>query len=972
MQDWLKTNGWNSTFLDFDDGIAVGERWDRVFPEELVRCGAFLFLVSRAWLDSTWCWEEFRQAQGQNKKLFVVLIDPELINPENNSYKLPLELKGSGQIINLSGGMRQRFHVVLPRSHKEKSVYFGRDGLQSLKHGLKNAELDPNYFKWPPENKTDRSPYPGLPPLEAVDAGIFFGRDAPIAEAQSRIRDLRDKAPPRFLVVLGASGAGKSSFLRAGLLSRLARDDSNYLPLGVVRPSDGDDGETLLKSLHATLKAHGLEKSQNHIQEAITGGAQTLRPLLRDLAVQSRTSLTANDSEAKPPTLVLAIDQGEELFQAGNPKESDQLLALLQELTAVDDPALLVLITIRSDAFEQLQNSPLLKEREVALEIQALPPMPFASYRKVIEGPAELRYPEPLKFEPQLVDALLQDITQDDGKDALPLLAFTLRLLYDKHGTEKGDLKLEHYKKLGRIKGSIKAAIDNALEAADKDRNISLDKDKRLALLRQGMIPWLAGIDPDTRTSRRRRARLLDIPEEARPLIELLVEQRLLSKDTEQPPVNPKTGEVSQQIGEPMVEVAHESLLRQWDELKEWLEEDSAALINLETVKRAARDWGASKNNDDLLIHRAGRLEEARELLLRRDFKEQLDETGREYLDACKCREEEQQREDRRKKDEFQHLHATGLSRQAHIELQNGNLDRALRFAVLGTRIDLGLPGNIVTSSPAAVSFVATMDQIYWRRILSGHEGMITSAAFSPDGTRIVTASWDDTARIWDANTGKEIKILEGHKGMVNSAAFSPDGTRIITASDDKTARIWDANTGKEIKILEGHENTVTSAAFSPDGTRIVTASRDGTVRIWDANTGKEIKILEGHMDTVTSAAFSLDGTHIVTASDDKTARIWDAATGMETKVMQGYKDSVNQAAFSPDGTRVVTASRDKTARIWDARFAVMPTESLLAKASQHLLPGISKLTRVEMRLLGYPDTEPEIDVCDEIPEIIT
>ena len=202
---------------------------------------------------------------------------------------------------------------------------------------------------------------------------------------------------------------------------------------------------------------------------------------------------------------------------------------------------------------------------------------------------------------------------------------------------------------------------------------------------------------------------------------------------------------------------------------------------------------------------------------------------------------------------------------------------------------------------------------------LVGHEASVNSAAFSPDGTRIVTASSDKTARIWDAASGREIAALQGHEDSVNSAAFSPDGTRIVTASSDKTARIWDAASGREIAALQGHEDSVNSAAFSPDGTRIVTASSDKTARIWDAASGREIAALQGHEDSVNSAAFSPDGTRIVTASSDKTARIWDAALGREIAALRGHEASVNSAAFSPDGTRIVTASSDKTARIWDA-----------------------------------------------------
>jgi serine/threonine protein kinase len=160
---------------------------------------------------------------------------------------------------------------------------------------------------------------------------------------------------------------------------------------------------------------------------------------------------------------------------------------------------------------------------------------------------------------------------------------------------------------------------------------------------------------------------------------------------------------------------------------------------------------------------------------------------------------------------------------------------------------------------------------------LRGHGGDVTSAAFSPDGTRIVTASDDTTARVWDAATGASLAELRGHGGDATSAAFSPDGTRIVTASWDRTARVWDAATGAALAELRGHGGDVTSAAFSPDGTRIVTASRDQTARVWDAVTGASLAELTGHTEWLLSAAFSPDGTRIVTASEDGSARVWDS-----------------------------------------------------------------------------------------------
>jgi len=203
--------------------------------------------------------------------------------------------------------------------------------------------------------------------------------------------------------------------------------------------------------------------------------------------------------------------------------------------------------------------------------------------------------------------------------------------------------------------------------------------------------------------------------------------------------------------------------------------------------------------------------------------------------------------------------------------------------------------------------------------LLSGHAERVFSAAYSPDGTRIVTGSADQTARIWDARTGAQLAVLSGHTDRVFSAAFSPDGTRIVTGSRDKTARIWDARTGAPLAVLSGHSDRVVSAVYSPDGKHLLTASWDRTAQVWDARTGARLTQLVGHTAELYSAAYSPDGKHIVTASQDKTARIWDAATGAAMRVLAGHGDYVAWAAYSPDGARIVTASADKTARIWDA-----------------------------------------------------
>ena len=158
--------------------------------------------------------------------------------------------------------------------------------------------------------------------------------------------------------------------------------------------------------------------------------------------------------------------------------------------------------------------------------------------------------------------------------------------------------------------------------------------------------------------------------------------------------------------------------------------------------------------------------------------------------------------------------------------------------------------------------------------------GKVTSAAFSPDGTRIVTASADGTARLWDARTGEPIGKTLRQDGPVRAATFDATGERVVTASDDKTARIWDARTGEPIGKTLHHDGPVLAATFDANGERVITASEDKTARIWNARTGEPVGQPLQHNGSVTSAAFSPDGTRIVTASADGTARLWDARTG--------------------------------------------------------------------------------------------
>jgi WD40 repeat protein len=933
LGDWLLENGWDDVFLDLDpaQGIHPGERWERKLYEQAAECAAVLFLVSSDWLASDWCRREYELARKLNKRIVVVLIDKTPI------VDLPQFLKDTHQAVSLALGEDHIvFHAKMPVTHEEGHVTFSAEGLARLKAGLTQAGLDPRFFAWPPEDEPARAPYRGLEPLEAKDAGVFFGRDAPVVEALDALRGLHEAACPRLFVILGASGAGKSSFLRAGLLPRLARDD-NFLSLPAIRPEraaiTGANG--LVAALAGAAAKADLATTRAQIREAATGGAEALRPILRDIASRS---------DAKP-TLILAVDQAEELFRAEGAAEGELLLTLLHDLTASDDPAVIALFAIRSDSLDALEHAKSLEGRRP--KTFALLPMPRGAYQTVIERPAQRLAKTGRKFEidPGLTQALLEDLEKGGGSDALPLLSFTLEQLYRDH-EPAGRISQEDYQKFGRLKGAIDAGLARALVEADKDARIPRDSDARLLLLRRGLIPWLAGVDPETRTPRRRIARTAQIPSEARPLIDLLVEQRLLTRD------------VDAETGEATIEPAHESLLRQWGGLKSWLDEDFGLLATLEGVQRAARDWDANARAPAWAAHGGVRLVEADRLEARPDLTALLSATDRAYVATCRDKEKaareaeaallraevDLQREKTRNVRRVAWISsvgliaALGLAGLAGLEWQSAERREAEAKSAAMT----ALSTNALPSSPTlAQKFAlaawprrsqdlkpkleitlralgAGIVQSRERKILRGHDAVVVRAAFSQDGGRVVTASWDNTARVWDAASGQQIAVLR-HEGKVTSAIFSPDGTQVVTAPEDKTARLWDAATGKQISVLRGHSGTVMTAAFSPDGRRVVTASEDETARLWDAATGRQVTVLHGHGSVVMTAAFSPDGRRVLTASSDWTARLWDTATGQQMAVMQGHDERVLMAAFSPDGKRVVTASWDRTARIWDA-----------------------------------------------------
>jgi WD40 repeat protein len=951
--DWLASEGWDDVFLDLDPhrGISGGERWERALHQAAQRCEAVLFLVSHNWLGSGWCRKEYELARCLNKQLFAVIIETGLTIAE-----LPEELKGVWQVVDLKGGQDHLlFRVDPPGSHEERHTSYSRAGLVRLKHGLEKAGLDAKFFAWPPAGEPERSPFRGLDPLEGDDAGVFFGRDAPIVETMDRLRGLSEAAAPRLLVILGASGAGKSSFLRAGLLPRLRRDDRRFVPLPVLRPGRGalySRRESLVAALASVVR----DRSPVELRDAVAKGAAGVRPLLTELSETAFRQTLGDEAQTRRPAIVIAIDQAEELFRSEGAEEGAALLALLRDLAVTDDPAVIVIFAIRSDSYDALEHAkPLEGMKQATLPLL---PLPRGAYKEVIEGPARRQSEagEKLAVEPQLTQALLDDLEAGGGSDALPLLAFTLSELYLEY-RRAGLLRLADYQNFGGLGGAIDAAVNRAFARADSDPRIPRDHAARVALLRRGFIPWLAGIDPDTKSPRRNIARRSDIPPDAAPLIDLLVEERLLTVDAEQtdPQGRPK--------GAVTIEPTHEALLRQWGLLEGWLQEDFGLLASLEGVKRASRDWDANGRAEAWLAHRGPRLHEAERLKSRSDFWASIGDHDRLYLEACQtvdAREESERRQAEQLLEganaAARHALSAALSALSVVAREKSPAQAVKLALAAWPRDALDPTPRLRTTIEALAAGVRELrERRAWRftdqliPILStsvserraltegadgvklwnvatgalvatfaGHKESVLGAAYSAPFDRVVTTSGDKTARVWDAKSGARLFVWRGHFSDVEAVSLSDDGSLAVTLSRDKTARIWNVATGEAVSVLRGHQDKIRMAKFSPDAGAVATASDDATVRLWATRSGAPLSTLRGHQGGVTSVAFSHEGRLLVSGSQDQTLHIWSVSADQPRAVLAGHDGAVTAACFSPDRKFVFSASEDGTVRIWD------------------------------------------------------
>ena len=870
----------------------------------------------------------------------------------------------------------------------------------------------------------DICPYRGLHAFEEEHERFFFGR---AALTQWLIEQLRTS---RFLGVIGASGSGKSSVVRAGLIPALRRNalpQSGSWQIRVLTPGSHPLAELAAELTPLLAEPNDLGYTLR-LQDKMAEDERALHTAVR-------LAFAQKPSEAR---LLLVVDQFEELFTLVRSEDEAERQRFLDNLLYASNIAqgrAMVVLTMRADFYAHTAIYDALADRLASHQVVATP-MEREELREAIQEPAQL---VGLTFDTGLVDTLISEVVDEPG--ALPLLQHTLLELYERRNGNQ--LTFAAYREIGGIQG----AIAHRAEAIYRDFNKEEQGITRRIMMR------LTQPGQDTEDTRRRatKSELIGEPEHAvrvEAVVQTLANARLLTTASlsgasgmggEGEDVAPSDPKARSEI----IDVAHEALIRGWPRLQRWVNDDRSGFLIHRRLTETAIEWEQHNQSEDYL-YRGTRLAEAERWA--EQYQAEMNALERAYLDACvalRRREIEDERrrqqerieaaerlaqeqarlaETERKRAEEQTLANDKLRQQTlyliaalvvaiaaaagaglfyqdaqneadarAVEVvtrtaaenralekgeeareaaqraqesaqrerdaaqrekeqrqlaensqaeteragrqinarqianqaafyRNSDPELALLLAMEAISQTLAVDGYVTLEAATALRGLLRATYISLFVSETGHADLVQSAQFSPDGLRIVSASSDNTLRLWDGQSGESLATLEGHADLVQSAQFSPDGLRIVSASSDNTLRLWDGQSGEPLATLEGHTRAVESAQFSPDGLRIVSASSDNTLRLWDGQSGESLATLEGHMGPVRSAQFSPDGLRIVSASSDNTLRLWDGQSGEPLATLEGHTNSVLSAQFSPDDLRIVSASSDNTLRLWDGQ----------------------------------------------------
>jgi WD40 repeat protein/class 3 adenylate cyclase len=753
------------------------------------------------------------------------------------------------------------------------------------------------------------APFKGLQFFDEGDSALFFGRE----DLTEKLVDRLDEA--KFLsVIIGASGSGKSSLARAGLISAIKRRNPDW-QVHVITPA-----------------AHPLEALAlvlTRDSESVTAAAT----LTDDLSNDPRSLhffLARQVQSGGVSHALLVIDQFEELFTLCRDEFEKEAFIdnLLTALTPASPPLgeerkgeghITLVITLRADFYAHLAQYPELRAA-VAQQQEYIGPMTSEELRRAIEEPARRGRWD---FEPGLVDLILRDVGDEPG--ALPLLSHALLETWKRRAGHM--LTLKGYAEAGGVRGAIAHTAESLYRTLSPDEQAIT----RSILLR------LTEFGEGTEDTRRRASfeELLSQSEDtdqARAVLNRLAEARLVT------------------LSEDAAEVAHEALIREWPQLREWLSQDREGIILHRRLTEAAQEWELLER-DAGSLYRGARLAQAREWSAvdpgalnsreRAFLAASIEQEDREALEREVQRERQLQAA--RKLAESETRSANRLRRRAVylagalglviIALFAAGLlaNRAEAQRKLANSRELALAANVNLGIDPELSMMLALRALDLARMPEAENALhgavqtsrahitlqygrpVWNLAYSPDADRLATLSGESpehSVTIWDTTTWQKLRSIPAPDAF--SVQFSHDGKRLVT-NNGSEVDIWDAATGKLLLGVAPHTEFIGGSALSPDGTLLATASDDYTVKVLDAFTGKELRTFRDHSTYVNSVDFSPDGTRLASGDNDFKVIVHDLASGKQVLGLYGYF-----AVYTPDGKGIMTGG-PKGSSVWDA-----------------------------------------------------
>ncbi|MEH2365175.1 nSTAND1 domain-containing NTPase [Nostoc sp.] len=685
------------------------------------------------------------------------------------------------------------------------------------------------------------SPYKGLRNFDAGDREKFFGREKLITSCWEQLQERK------IILLLGASGSGKSSLVQAGVIPKFLDQKFRHL---IFSPYTNP-----FKSLASCLY------TQKYARESEIAEKE-----------ESDTLIRVVDALTKDAQWLIFIDQFEEIFTGSDKEKAKKFIDSIVQLIEAQKDSVKIILAMRNDFLDEFTRYPNLG---YATQSHVFMMLAMEDY-ELEEAIAEPAAKNGVVFDTGLRNKIIRDFKEHAG--SLPLLQYTLDLLWEKNNITERKLKKNTYEELGGVGGALQKQAEEIYKKLKEDEQKAAKE----------IFISLVDIIDDKAVSRRSEKANFENSRVLESTLNKLISERLLVA---------QGGEGQ----EPTVEVAHEILLISWSRLQEWIEAAKETLALKRRLLEDAKAWSdlQSKNdkNANQILWSGNKLKQVLELKIELLFKNIKNEEVNRFLATSKLQEQSSQM----------------LSPLSLLKMQP--LDALmLAMKLFGENLD-ELP-SILDSVESCLRNAMELDinSISYQ----GHSAPVTSVAFSPDGQRIVSASSDSTIRLWEIRINPISKSFQGNIAPVGSVAFSPNGDMIVSASADKTVRLWDISGNPIGEPLRGHTEPVHSVAFSPNGGMIASGSADKTVRLWDISGNPIGEPLRGHTEPVHSVAFSPNGDMIVSSSADKRVRLWDISGNPIGEPLRGHTEPVCSVAFSPNGDIIVSGGYDKTVRLWD------------------------------------------------------